>query len=262
MKKLAILSLIFTLCPIDLDAQNVLRGKVTDKQGNPIAGAKVENAKGAGQTTTDMNGAFELETEVEVEKVSVYYTGMNLTRKKAEQDMLIVMGRKTWWTEEPTKYSWLVGFEMVAPDDDFKPAFGAMVGRVKNIGWYAKGVYRKAESTDDVIYSEYGSDAWMTGKTKSGYWSLVGGVMVRLKCPIYFYFGMGYVDRTVAWEGVNGDYYEYAGDSYDGGAIDTGLLITTKYVYINCGLQACFTGSDEVDAFDAISANIGIGVYF
>lgn len=264
MKKLLIFGFILALTS-PVAAQSVLKGRVIDKQGNPVAGAKVENAKGKETVTTDMNGRFTLETATDVKKVNVYYTGLNTAKKTAKQDMVIKMARTTWWNKKPEKYRWLVSAQMVVPDNDgFKPAFGLAFGRVKNIGWYVKGVFRKAESTDDnSIWKEddgtlmyYAENDWMTGEIKSGYWSAVGGVIVRLDSPFYFYGGLGYVDRSVAWEATSGEYYEYEEDSYDGLTIDAGLMFRIGCVMLSGGVQAC--PSDGA----GLAANVGIGITF
>ena len=164
-KKVLLMSCLLCLGIQLASAQNVLKGRVVDHQGNPISGAKVENAKGSEQTTTDMNGQFSLETEGNVKKVNVYYMGMQTAHKKAKPDMLVKMGGINWWKQKPDKYSWFVSPQVafVEPDD---PNFGIMVGRVKNWGWYAKGIYSPLPGYD--MYSD-NYNHWFTGEVKKGY---------------------------------------------------------------------------------------------
>lgn len=256
MKKYFILWLFLALVIQAADAQRTLKGRVIDKDGNPIAGAKVENANGNEQVTTDMNGRFTLETRLDVKKVNVYYTGMQTTKKKAKQHMLIKMGQTNWWNEKPNKYKWLIGVETAIPDmDEVKPAFGLTIGRVKNFGWYLKGVYSSSQSTVGETSGSTG-DPWMTGEMKPSYWSAVVGGIVRLNSPFHLYVGVGYVDRKVAWESLEGDYYEYDDDTYNGAAIDVGLMFKVKMIFLNFGIQTC------LNSFDSAVGNFGIGVCF
>lgn len=261
MRKLLMLGLIFFASTALLHSQNMLKGKVVDRQGNPISGAKVENANGKEQTTTDMKGNFTLETTLPVKKVDVHYMGLNTAHKKAKQDIVVKMSQTTWWNKRPNKYKWLVGLDMVVPDNEgFNPAFGFMIGRVKTIGWYVKGVYHKAETNDDDFVFRDGdyvyANEWFTGEKKSGYWSAVAGVLVRLGCPFHFYAGVGYVDRQVAWEGASGKFYEYEEDSYDGLAVDAGIMLDIERVFLNAGFQTC------PNKYEGLAFNVGIGVSF
>ena len=57
MKKL-LFSLALLLSAFQLMAQNVVKGTVTDKDGNPIPGVKVEIKGGTESTITDLDGTF------------------------------------------------------------------------------------------------------------------------------------------------------------------------------------------------------------
>lgn len=118
-------------------AQNVLKGRVVDHQGNPISGAKVENAKGSEQTTTDMNGQFSLETEGNVKKVNVYYMGMQTAHKKAKPDMLVKMGGINWWKQKPDKYSWFLDRRYQSLPLMVNLLL-ALFWKIENWGWYVK----------------------------------------------------------------------------------------------------------------------------
>ena len=256
MKNLLFIGLLLTFGLQAASAQHVLKGRVTDRDGNPIAGAKVENADGSEQVTTDMNGRFSLETAKDVSKVNVYYTGMQTAKKKAKQDMVVKMGQTNWWNEKPNKWKWLIGVETAIPDmDDIKPAFGLTVGMVKQYGWYVKGLYSSSQSTDGTCTGA-SSDPWMTGETKGSYMSVVGGGIMRLGCPFHLYAGLGYVDRKVAWEAVSGGWYEYEDDSYSGLALDLGLMFRVKWFFLNAGIQTCLS------SLDGVVGNFGIGVCF
>lgn len=257
MKKIFLFALLLS-AGISLSAQNTVSGTVTDKKGNPIPGAKVEIKGGTESTITELDGTFTLESKILAKKVKVYYVGMQAKEQKVKPDMLIKMLDNSWWREKPDKYQWLVGVQMAIPDDtDFKPSFGLMLGRVKNIGWYVKGVYSKPESND----ISYGSQ-WTTGKTKPSYWSATGGVIARLWSPIHIYAGAGYFERNVSWELTNGEYYGYDPDSYNGIAVDLGIMLKVKRFFINAGTTYGFSLGGDYDGDKAFVGNFGIGMYF
>lgn len=262
MKKFLILGFMIVGCLCSTQAQNVLKGRVTDKDGNPIAGAKVENAKGSEQTTTDMNGQFALETQDPVQKVNVYYMGMQTARKKAKPDMLVEMSSTSWWNEKPDKYQWFVGVQMAMPNaEEFTPSFGLMVGRVKNFGWYARGVVSKIVSADSYTQN---SSHWTTGETKSQYLAGFAGGVARLGCPIYAYLGVGAASRKVLWEYANGEEREHEADRYVGIGIDLGVMVRCKRFFVNAGGNMCAFLTTEYDTSweHTAVANVGIGMYF
>lgn len=241
-------------------AQNVLKGRVVDHQGNPISGAKVENAKGSEQTTTDMNGQFSLETEGNVKKVNVYYMGMQTAHKKAKPDMLVKMGGINWWKQKPDKYSWFVSPQVAFVEHD-EPNFGIMVGRVKNWGWYAKGIYSPLpdnEMSTDEYYNK-----WFTGEVKKGYAMASVGVIRRLFCPLHFYTGVGYGLRRISWVGSDGVEYWHKADSYDDITWEVGMQLRIKHILLNAGVN--FILNEENNTFIGHRksiGNFGIGYVF
>lgn len=261
MKKLLLLGFFLLPSSLYLSAQNTVSGTVTDKKGNPIPGAKVEIKGGTESTITELDGTFTLETKTPVKKVKVYYVGMQSKEQKVKPDMLIKMSDSSWWREKPDKYRWLVGVQMAVPDnDEFKPSFGLMLGRVKNIGWYVKGVYSKKQSTAGSMDEE--AHYWTTGENKSSYLSATGGVIVRLWSPIHLYAGAGYFDREAAWQLANGEYYKYSPDTYSGVAADLGVMLKIKRFFINAGITWGFPLDGGYDSAKKGVSNFGIGMYF
>lgn len=218
------------------EPKNELKGRVVDNKDNPISGAKVVNVGNSSeQTTTDMNGQFSLRTQYPVGRVAVDYMGMVSAKKKAQPDMVIHMHNITWWNRKPDKMRFFVLAEgAVAETKHIKPAFGLMVGQVKQWGWYAKGVYNKNQSFDYEI-DETGYDVWTTGKVKPSYWSAAVGVVRRLASPFHVYLGLGYFNREVAWEMPSGEYFKNETDSGTGLCVDGGLMFKTGHFAINGG---------------------------
>lgn len=261
MKKVFLFSIFLWAGVISLSAQNTVSGTVTDKKGNPIPGAKVEIKGGTESTITELDGTFKLDTKNPAKKVKVYYVGMQAKEQKVKPDMLIKMSDSSWWREKPDKYRWLVGVQMAVPDNaEFKPSFGLMLGRVKNIGWYVKGVYNKKQSTAGSMGEE--AHYWTTGESKSSYLSATGGVIVRLWSPIHLYAGAGYFDREAAWQLANGEYYKYSPDTYSGVAADLGIMLKIKRFFINAGITWGFPLDGGYDSTKKGTGNFGVGMYF
>ena len=259
MKKLLLLGFFLSLGGFYLSAQNTVSGIVTDKKGNPIPGAKVEIKGGTESTITELDGTFTLETKTPAQKVKVYYVGMQAKELKVKPDMLIKMSDSSWWREKPDKYKWLVGVQMAIPDNaEFKPSLGLMLGRVKDIGWYVKGVYSKEPDTNGSMETEDYYRHWLTGKTERSYWNATAGFIARLWSPIHVYVGAGYSDRTVAWEEQNGNHVEYEPDCYYGAVIECGVMLKIKRFFVNGGVML----NNDSNSFKDCVGNFGVGIYF
>lgn len=252
MKRLLLLSFLLLTGFVCLSAQNVVSGTVVDRDGNPIPGAKVEIPGSTESTLTELDGTFRLETAHPARMVRVYYVGMVSKTQKVTPDMLIRLSQENWWNREPQKAEWLIAVQGAFPDDGIEnPSFGLMLGKVKRLGWYVKGVYRPSKSTE-CDYVNY----WTTGKEKRGYYAATAGVIARLNCPIHFYAGVGYANRKVAWELADGSYAKQCWDSYSSVAIDCGLMLKINRFFINGG--TIMSVSDGCYC----TGNVGIGISF
>lgn len=259
MKKLLLLGFFLLLGSLYLSAQNTVSGTVTDKKGNPIPGAKVEIKGGTESTITELDGTFTLETKIPAQKVKVYYVGMQSKEQKVKPNMLIKMSDSNWWREKPDKYQWLIGAQTALPDcEDIKPSFSLMLGRVKKIGWYVKGVYSKVPDTDGSMEAEDYYAHWLTGKIKQSYWNATAGFIARLWSPVHVYVGAGYSNRKVAWETFDGSYVKYEPDCYYGAVIECGLMLKVKKFFINGGVML----NNDSNNFKDRVGNFGIGMYF
>lgn len=244
-----------------VSAQNVVNGTVTDRDGNPIPGAKVEIVGSTESVITELDGTFRLETQSPAKKVQVYYAGMQSKVQTVKPDMVIKLSKATWWNAQPEKYSWLINVQGAFPESGMKnPAFGLMLGRVKTLGWYVKGIYSPGKSTDlDYITHPAESDQidyWTTGKDSRSMWAATAGVMIRLKCPIHVYAGAGYIERKVAWELADGTYAKHTGYSYSGAVVDYGLMLKIGKFSVNGGVLMSLADGCE------LIGNVGIGVCF
>ena len=247
---------------LHLLAQNKVTGTVTDKDGNPIPGAKVEVKGGTESTITELDGTFVLETKSPVKKVKVYYVGMQSKEQKVKPDMLIKMSNSSWWREKPDKYRWFLGVQGAFVDvEDLRPSFGLMAGRVKNIGWYVKGLYSYVSSSGDQLSSpEFSYSHWLTGDLDYSYWNATAGVICRLGCPIHLYVGGGYFGRSVVWKTYDGTNLDYSPDCISGFTADAGLMLKMKRVFVNFGMSMNLVKTELCDFFAA--CNFGIGYFF
>lgn len=244
-----------------LSAQNVVSGTVTDHDGNPIPGAKVEIVGSAESVITELDGTFRLETQSPAKKVRVQYAGMQTKIQTIKPDMVIKLSTTSWWNAKPEKYRWMISAQAAFPESGTSnAAFGLMVGRVKELGWYVKGVYSPSESTDcDYVSYPPESDQisyWTTGKDKRSFLAATAGVIVRLGCPVHLYAGAGYVDRKVAWELADGTYAEHTEYSYSGATLDYGLMLKIGAFTLSGGTLMSLSGGCN------FTGNVGIGVCF
>lgn len=262
MKNRVLIMAALLLGSLHLLAQNKVTGTVTDKDGNPIPGAKVEVKGGTESTITELDGTFVLETKSPVKKVKVYYVGMQSKEQKVKPDMLIKMSDSSWWREKPDKYRWFLGVQGTFVDvEDLRPSFGLMVGRVKNIGWYVKGLYSYVSSSGDQLSSFNDSYSyWLTGDSDFSYWNATGGVICRMWCPIHLYVGGGYFSRSVVWKTYDGTNLDYSPDCISGFTADAGLMLKMKRVFVNLGMSMNFGKTELCDYFAA--CNFGIGYFF
>lgn len=258
MKNLLMSGLFLLLGNIYLSAQNTVSGTVTDKKGNPIPGAKVVVKGGTETTLSELDGTFKLESNKPIKKIKIYYGGMR-PKELNVAPLSVQLYKESWWTQKPEKYQWFASLQAGIPENDFgSPSFGLMVGGVKNLGWYVKGLYRPLQSTDYESNSET-SNHWYTGKSKNSFYSATGGLILRLWCPIHIYFGAGYAKRKIAWEMTGDKYLRYDPDCYDGAALDFGLMFRIKNILVNAGSIYTIKNGDKGNEF---VGNIGIGYCF
>ena len=244
-----------------LAAQNVVSGTVTDNEGNPIPGVKVEIVGTTLSVLTELDGTFTIQTEQPAKKVRVVYSGMQSKVVKVTPDMVIKISKSTWWNRIPDKYSWIVSPQVVFPETGTSnPTFGLMVARVKELGFYAKFLFSPHQTTDiDYLITDYESviDIWTTGKDKRSYMAGTVGMMYRLKSAVHAYAGVGYVDRKVAWQLANESWLkDNTQYSYSGVVLDYGLLLRCGHFTINGGAMMGLSGGCN------FAANVGIGFSF
>lgn len=241
-KKILILALL--LVNLGIKAQQLTKGVVTDKAGNPISGARVEVKGTSFSTTTGIDGRFSLETPMMIDKVRVSSAGRVTQKVDVTPNMVVVMRPTSYWHNPPTRYQFFVGVQASVPS--FKRgevAFGAMAGVVKKVGLYARFVTCGQPSTTMTMLDDSSASGyyWAEKGVKAGYTAVTGGLIVRLGSPIYFTLGAGYVQRKFARLHSSGEWVElnsrdYSGlQSYKGIASEAGVMVKFGHFLVNGG---------------------------
>ena len=138
-------------------------------------------------------------------------------------------------------------------------SYGLMVGFVKKFGGYVRaksdfnfGLQLSGEC-DDQGYVE-GIQAWLTGASRVSRWAITAGGIAKIFKPLYVYAGVGYGQRTLAWENSDGGYYKVVPSSYSGVEPELGLILRFGAFAVSAGVQT--------NSFKYWEANLGVGVMF
>ena len=145
-------------------------------------------------------------------------------------------------------------------------SFGLMVGVVKKWGWYLKAKYDfKSQETmaecDGLGNNAQGTPMWFTGETASTRMAITTGVMHRVAKPLYWYAGVGYGYKELAWEiadGASGTHSDKwaknMDESFNGVEADLGLVLRAKNFAFSAGVQS--------NSFKYFEATLGVGIMF
>ena len=265
MKKLLICMILCLAAVPSIYAQTAVRGRVVDKNGIPIPGARVSVKGNLESALTDFDGVYRLITDEDVKKLTVDYVGFNTRKVKVEDAEEIALTKTTIWNDV-TRNNWMVTFQMAFPEfsrvndkvQPLMPSYGAMIGWCRKIGGYVKILWRSGV-TPDVYYSEPEklTELWMTGEHDSAYKSLTAGFIFRLMSPFHIYAGAGAGRWDVSYEVSNMGYikYDLHGCSQLNLTLDVGVAFKIRYFMLTGGVLFNPTGNGVV-------GNFGIGVSF
>lgn len=136
-------------------------------------------------------------------------------------------------------------------------SFGLIVGSVKKLGWYASlgsnFKFGKADYECDFEGNIIGlsSEYSYSGQKSTSRFGATAGMVFRIYDPLYAYVGGGYGFRNVFWQLENGSWAKCTDDSYQGIAIDAGLMLHFKGFGFSLGVQTI--------GVKYMEAKIGIG---
>lgn len=256
-----IISMLGLLLCLDIqsaEAQNVWRGRVVDSAGNPIPGAKVENAKGKETTTTGIDGSFALQADANMKRMRVTYAGMKPVTCKPEVGNVIEMRKATWWNTAPEKYKMFLG--PVVAFNHVKPSYGVMVGVVKNWGAYFKadvafgGLYRFddwSQGYNHEIGTKEELKEWHEfdgNKPEFGRYSVSAGIIRRITGSLYVLAGGGYSCNSWTVKCKEGTRLGIEPYCFSGGMVELGLMMKVKHLYV--GATATAVLGCETDVYD------------
>ena len=91
MKKLFMLLIAICAISLGMSAQQVVRGQVTDPNGEPLIGATVQPVGGGNGAATDVNGEFSLNVPYGVKTLKVSYVGYKTQELPVQPSMAITM---------------------------------------------------------------------------------------------------------------------------------------------------------------------------
>ena len=117
-------------------------------------------------------------------------------------------------------------------------SYGLTVGRVGRIGWYASfltnGNFKL--STESAV-NDYTSTAYLwSGEKSTSRFSVCGGGAISLWNLGYFYAGLGYGIRNLAWYTISGELVSIETGSFEGLLIDAGLVVkTSEHILLSVG---------------------------
>lgn len=163
--------------------------------------------------------------------------------------------------EQPTPQKTVgsVFFVMANAAYSFVPqaSFGLTVGSVKKLGWYAslgsnfKFVKADYECDYEGNISGLSSEYSYSGEKRTSRHGATAGMVFRIYDPLYAYAGGGYGFRNVFWQLENGSWAKCTDDSYQGIAIDAGLMLHFKGFGFSLGVQTI--------GVKYLEAKIGVG---
>lgn len=268
---ISMLGLLLCLGIQSAEAQNVWRGRVVDSAGNPIPGAKVENAKGKETTTTGIDGSFALQADANMKRMRVTYAGMKPVTCKPEVGNVIEMRKATWWNTAPEKYKMFLG--PVVAFNHVKPSYGVMVGVVKNWGAYFKADvafgdfstgcidYEDVRGTKEELMMRHEFNG---NKPKFSRYAISAGVMRKVAGSLYVMAGGGYSTNLWTVNCQDGTRLFIEPYSYHGGMAELGLMLKVKHLYVGAtamtvfGAETCIhDGSCDFGKLTVATASIG-----
>ena len=141
-------------------------------------------------------------------------------------------------------------------------SFGVMAGIVAKHGAYVRfrsdfgsaSADLECDDTGALTSGGTGTPFYKDGATAKSKLSITGGYLYRFMKPLYGYAGLGYGQRTLAWETTDGELVKNTDHSASGLAFEIGAIGQYKNFALSLGLQTI--------NFKYMELGIGIGYFF
>ena len=137
-------------------------------------------------------------------------------------------------------------------------SFGASVGQVKRFGWFVSVMtngkfsgFNYDGECDENGYINGGYLPVYTEETSKMRLSVMAGGMARLTGPLCARVGVGYGNRTLRWEVVDGTWMKNEGYSVEGVDVSAGLQLNLKGFVVSAEVVTT--------QFKSIEGKVGLG---
>ena len=154
---------------------------------------------------------------------------------------------------------------LVMLEGGFHPShtsFGVMAGIVAQHGAYVRfrsdfgsaSADLECDDTGALTSGGTGTPYYVEGSSAKSRFSITGGYLYRFMKPLYGYAGLGYGQRTLAWETVGGEWAKNIDHSAAGLAFELGAIGQYKGYSLSLGMQTI--------NFKYMELSLGIGFLF
>ena len=140
-------------------------------------------------------------------------------------------------------------------------SFGFSVGQVKHFGWFvsvmSNGNFSGFDYANDCDNNGFIAGGYLpvyTGEKSKMRLSVMAGGMMRLSGPLCARVGVGYGNRTMRWQVVDGTWNRNTDSSFQGVDLSAGLQLNLKGFVVS--LEAVTT------QFQTIEGKLGLGFSF
>lgn len=198
------------------------------------------------------------EYKVRVEKETYFPIDSTLQIKAGETTGLTLTMTSTIKPQEPRR-------TLVMAEVGYHPSqlsYGGMIGFVRKNGVYVKfrsdfgsaSTKMECDDTGTLTAGGSGKPYYKKGATNQSRMSVTAGYLRQIWQPLYLYAGVGYGNRTLAWETVDGTLVKNTDHSAEGAAIEVGAIGRYKLFALSVGFHTV--------NFKHHEASIGFGILF
>lgn len=206
--------------------------------------ALVYMTKGSRNITIKSNkfGMIRYEFGIKLEKQVVYKLDLKVILPEDQQRKTIILGEGGFHTSQTS--------------------FGVMAGIVAKHGAYIRfrsdfgstSADLECDDTGALTSGGTGTPYYVEGSSAKSRFSITGGYLYRFMKPLYGYVGVGYGQRTLAWETVEGEWVKNIDHSASGIAAEIGAIGNYKNFALSLGVQTI--------NFKYMELSVGIGYIF